>query len=48
MATRPPEPDLPPPDAAAPAFFLGRRCVDVRRIDGPEGGVLGWLAYPGC
>jgi len=38
----------PPPDPAAPAFFLERRCVDARRLDGPDGAVLGWLAYPGC
>lgn len=38
----------PPPDPAAPAFFLERRCVDARRVDGPDGAVLGWLAYPGC
>lgn len=43
--------DLPgavPPDPAAPAFFLERRCVDARRIDAPDGTVLGWLAYPAC
>lgn len=37
-----------PPDPAAPAFFLERRCVDARRLDGPDGSVLGWLAYPAC
>jgi len=36
----------PRPDATA--FFLDRRCVDARRIDGPGGRVLGWRAYPGC
>lgn len=40
--------DLPPPDAAAPAFFLERRCVDARRVDAPDGRILGWLAYPAC
>lgn len=47
---------LPPPDPAAPAFFLERRCADARRIDAPQaslpgsgsGRVLGWLAYPAC
>jgi hypothetical protein len=43
-----PAPDAPPPEAAAPAFFLERRCVDARRIDAEDGQVLGWLAYPGC
>jgi hypothetical protein len=38
----------PPPGPGAPAFFLDRRCVDARRVDGPDGSVLGWLAYPGC
>lgn len=38
----------PPPDAAAPAFFLERRCVDARRIAAPDGRILGWLAYPAC
>ena len=38
----------PQPAPATPAFFLERRCVDARRIDGPDGTVLGWLAYPGC
>lgn len=37
-----------PPDPAAPAFFLERRCVDARRIEAPDGRVLGWIAYPGC
>lgn len=37
-----------PPDPAAPAFFLERRCVDARRVDAPDGTVLGWLAYPAC
>jgi len=41
-------PDLPAADAMAAAFFLDRRCVDARRVDGPDGQVLGWLAYPGC
>ncbi|MDI3307180.1 MAG: hypothetical protein QJR07_08750 [Acetobacteraceae bacterium] len=41
-------PDLPAAEAMAPAFFLDRRCVDARRVDGPGGRVLGWLAYPGC
>jgi hypothetical protein len=36
------------PDPAAPAFFLERRCVDARRVDAPDGTVLGWLAYPAC
>jgi hypothetical protein len=36
------------PPADAPAFFLERRCVDARRIDAPDGRVLGWRAYPGC
>jgi hypothetical protein len=40
--------DAPPLDPAAPAFFLERRCVDARRVDAPDGRVLGWLAYPGC
>jgi hypothetical protein len=34
--------------AAATAFFLERRCVDARRVDAPDGPVLGWLAYPAC
>ena len=38
----------PPPDPAAPAFFLERRCVDARRVDAADGSVLGWLAYPAC
>ena len=37
-----------PPDPAAPAFFLERRCVDARRLDAADGRVLGWLAYPAC
>lgn len=37
-----------PPDPAAPAFFLERRCADARRIEAPGAGVLGWLAYPAC
>ncbi|MBX9701881.1 MAG: hypothetical protein K2X74_20770 [Acetobacteraceae bacterium] len=41
-------PDAPPPDPAAPVFFLDRRCVDARRVDAPDGSVLGWIAYPGC
>ncbi len=40
-------PGAPPPDAAATAFFLERRCVDARRVD-HGGQVLGWLAYPAC
>ncbi len=38
----------PPPDPAAPAFFLDRRCADARRVQASDGAVLGWLAYPGC
>jgi hypothetical protein len=41
-------PEAPPPDPAAPAFFLERRCVDARRVETGEGRVLGWLAYPAC
>jgi hypothetical protein len=37
-----------PPDSAAPAFFLDRRCVDARRVDAADGTVLGWIAYPAC
>lgn len=48
VAERVPLPDAPPPDPATPAFFAERRCVDARRVDAPEGTVLGWLAYPGC
>lgn len=40
--------DAPPPDPAAPAFFLDRRCADARRMEDDHGQVLGWLAYPGC
>jgi hypothetical protein len=40
--------EAPPPDAAAPAFFLERRCVDARRVTAPDGRILGWLAYPAC
>lgn len=29
-------------------FTLDRGCVDARRVDGAEGGVLGWIGYPGC
>lgn len=45
---RDPLPDAPPPDPAAPAFFLERRCVDARRVEAPGGAILGWLAYPAC
>jgi hypothetical protein len=41
-------PGAPSPEAAAPAFFLERRCVDARRVDSADGTVLGWLAYPAC
>jgi hypothetical protein len=41
-------PDLPAAAPSAPAFFLERRCADARRVEGPDGAVLGWLAYPGC
>ena len=40
--------DAPPPEPAATAYFLERRCVDARRIAAPDGTVLGWLAYPAC
>jgi hypothetical protein len=43
-----PLPGAAPPAPATPAFFLERRCVDARRIDAPDGAVLGWLAYPAC
>ena len=45
---RSPLDDALPPDPAAPAFFLERRCADARRQQDPDGTVLGWLAYPGC
>jgi hypothetical protein len=48
VAARLPLPDAPPPEAAATAFFLERRCVDARRVTAPDGTVLGWLAYPQC
>ena len=48
VAGREARPEAPPPDPAAPAFFLERRCVDARRVAAPDGRVLGWLAYPGC
>lgn len=41
-------PDAPPPEPAATAYFLERRCVDARRLAAPDGTVLGWLAYPAC
>jgi hypothetical protein len=41
-------PGAAPPEPAAPAFFLERRCVDARRVDAPDGRILGWLAYPAC
>lgn len=34
--------------SAAPLFFLDRRCVDARRVEAPDGRILGWLAYPAC
>jgi hypothetical protein len=48
VRARRPVPGVPHPEASAPAFFLDRRCVDARRVDGPDGAVLGWLAYPAC
>ena len=48
VLARQPRPGAPPPEAAATAFFLERRCVDARRVEGPGGAVLGWLAYPAC
>ncbi|WP_165838720.1 hypothetical protein [Roseicella frigidaeris] len=48
VASRAPLADAPPPDAAAPAFFLERRCADARRVEAPDGRILGWLAYPAC
>ncbi len=38
----------PPPDPAATAFFLERRCADARRVSAEDGTVLGWLAHPAC
>ena len=38
----------PPPDPAAEAFFLERRCAEARRVSAEDGTVLGWLAHPGC
>ena len=48
VVMRLPLPGAPPPEAAATAFFLERRCVDARRMAAPDGTVLGWLAYPQC
>ncbi|MCB4821713.1 hypothetical protein [Roseicella aerolata] len=48
MLQREAVPGAAPPESAAPAFFLERRCVDARRVDAPDGRVLGWLAYPAC
>lgn len=43
-----PAPGAAPPDPAGPALFRDRRCVDARRVDAPDGTVLGWVAYPAC
>ena len=48
VAMRLPLPDAAPPEPAATAFFLERRCVDARRVAAPGGTILGWLAYPAC
>ncbi|MDB5374005.1 MAG: hypothetical protein JWP04_2647 [Belnapia sp.] len=48
VAMRLPLPGAPPPEAAATAYFLERRCADARRVAAPGGTVLGWLAYPAC
>ena len=38
----------PPPDAAAPAFFLEPRCAAAQRVEDEPGTTLGWLALSGC
>ncbi|RYJ03297.1 MAG: hypothetical protein EON47_04595 [Acetobacteraceae bacterium] len=48
VAMRLPWAGAPPPEPAATAYFLERRCVDARRLAAPDGTILGWLAYPAC